>query len=287
MTTGTGPIVIKLGGTGVESPVSTPALWRAVIDLHASERRRGATGVILVHGGGKAVDAALARLGFTTERRQGLRVTPPDQMRHIAEVLGAINKSIVGALKGMGQPALGLCPGECGTASARRLKPGGEDIGLVGEINGGDATFTLRTLAAGIIPVFGPVAIDDQGGFLNVNADDVATGLAGVNAARLLVLLTDVPGVRGPGGAVIERATPEELEGHIASGVIHGGMVPKVRAAVRAAELAGVGVLVSSWQRPETLSTIDEQHGVGTLISASARAASSSQLAHASKEPVS
>lgn len=265
-----GPIVIKIGGTGVENPTATPRLWEAVRALNASARGgAGLGGVVLVHGGGKAVDALMSRLGFVTERREGLRVTPPEQMTHIAGALTGINKSIVAALSARGQRALGLCPGECGTATLRRITPGGADIGLVGAITGGDPGFVRGLLGMGVVPVFSPVGIDAAtGGLLNVNADDVAAGLAAVLGASLLVLLTDVPGVRGADGATIPRASAAELETLIERGVIHGGMVPKVRAALRAAALSGAETLIASWDRPETLATIHEQEGVGTRVGA-------------------
>ncbi len=261
-----GPVVVKIGGTGVEHPQQTPDLWDAVRSLNRARPGPG-QGVVLVHGGGKAVDSLMARLGFMTERRQGLRVTPPEQMTHIAAALTGINKAIVAALSARGQPALGLCPGECATATLNRLTPGGEDIGLVGEITGGDPSFVRDMHARGIVPVFSPVGLDAvTGGLLNVNADDVAAGLAGVLGASLLVLLTDVPGVRGADGATIAQAGPDELESLIASGVVQGGMVPKVRAALRAAARSGCDVLITSWERPETLARIHEQDVVGTRI---------------------
>ncbi|MFM9958601.1 MAG: acetylglutamate kinase [Phycisphaerales bacterium] len=268
-----GPVVVKIGGTGVEQPQQSRSLWDALRTLNQIERREGRAGVVLVHGGGKAVDALMSRLGFVTERYQGLRITPPEQMTHIAAALTGINKSIVAALSACGQPALGLCPGECATATLRRLTPDGVDIGLVGEITGGDPAFIRETLAKCIVPVFSPVGMDAApgqgcGGLLNVNADDVAAGLAAVLGASLLVLLTDVPGVRGADGTTIARADSDEVEALIASGVIHGGMVPKVRAALRAAALSGAEVLITSWERPETLATIHEQHSIGTRITA-------------------
>ena len=258
--------MIKLGGTGVESPGSTPILWRSLIELSRAERSAGRAGVVLVHGGGKAVDAHLDRLGYETERRQGLRVTPPEQMEQIAAVLGRINKSIVGALQACGQAAIGLCPGECATATLARLTPGGEDIGLVGEVTGGDPAFVSDLLARGIIPVFSPIGIDADGGFLNINADDAAAGLASIQRASRLVLLTDVPGVRGDNGQIISETTATELEHLIAQGIIHGGMVPKVRAAVRAVTNSGVPVLIASWNEPERLSRLGSADTPGTCI---------------------
>jgi acetylglutamate kinase len=284
MVTPRGPVVVKLGGTGVESPGETPALWRALIDLHRAERAAGRAGLVLVHGGGKAADELLAKLGFETVRVRGLRVTPPEQLEHIAAVLGGrVNKAIVAALYACGQRAVGLCPGECGTAHARRIVPGAaeDDLGLVGEIVGGDPAFVRMMLGADIVPVFSPIAINTERRgdgvaaaypFLNVNADDVAASLAAVVGARTLVLLTDTPGVRGADGATLGSATAGEVEALIESGVIHGGMVPKVRAALRAVGVAGCDTVIASWQRPEILGAVCEGLSVGTRIVAGSNA---------------
>lgn len=279
MVTSSGPVVVKLGGTGVESPGETPSLWRALIEVHRAERSAGRGGLVLVHGGGKAADELLAKLGFETVRKNGLRVTPAEQLEHIAAVLGGrVNKSIVAALQAAGQRAVGLCPGECGTAEVRRMAAcaaGEDDLGLVGEIVGGDPAFVRMMLAADIVPVFSPIAINTDfrtAGvppvfpFLNVNADDVAASLAAVVGARMVVLLTDTPGVRGADGATLESATAGEIEALIDSGVIHGGMVPKVRAALRAVGLAGCDTVIASWQRPEMLGAVCEGLPVGTRI---------------------
>jgi acetylglutamate kinase len=277
MTNLSGPVVVKLGGTGVESPGETPALWRALIGLHRAERAAGRAGLVLVHGGGKAADELLTKLGFETVRVRGLRVTPPEQLEHISAVLGGrVNKAIVAALHAYGQRAVGLCPGECGTASVQRMEPGAaeDDLGLVGEILGGDPAFVRMMLEADIVPVFSPIAINTERRgdgaavypFLNVNADDVAASLAAVVGARTLVLLTDTPGVRGADGATLGSATAAEIEALIDSGVIHGGMVPKVRAALRAVGVAGCDTVIASWQRPETLGAVCEGLSVGTRI---------------------
>lgn len=271
-----GPVVIKLGGTGVESPHQTPALWRALADIHHAERAAHRPGLVLVHGGGKAADELLAALGFQTVRKNGLRFTPPDQLNHIAAVLaGRVNKSIVAALHAAGQHAVGLCPGECATANVRPLTVPDADLGLVGEITSGDPSLIRTLLEADIVPVFSPIAIHPGAPdpFLNVNADDVAAAIAAVVRARTLVLLTDTPGVRDAQARTIPRAAAEELEELIADGVIHSGMVPKVRAALRAAATARCDTVIASWRHPETLAAVCEGLPIGTRITA-ARAAS-------------
>lgn len=264
-----GPVVVKLGGTGVESPSETPELWRAVARLAEAERLAGRGGVILVHGGGKAADAHLAKLGHQTVRHEGLRVTPPELMRDLAGVLGGtINKSIVAALQGTGQRAVGLCPGEGGTATFRRVTPGGADIGLVGEITGGDPALVRSLLEAGIVPVFSPIGVNaasrEGAGLLNVNADDVAAGIAGVCGARLLILLTDVPGLLDAQRRLVHRANAGDIEVLIARGVISGGMVPKVRCSLRALAWGAPETVIADGAAADALSRALDDPGFGT-----------------------
>lgn len=267
----TGPIVVKIGGTGVESSRETPGLWAALRDLQHAERAAGRSGVVVVHGGGRAADTLLAKLGMETVRRNGLRVTPQEHLEIISGVLGGrINKSIVAALQACGQQAVGLWPGECSTARLRVHAPGGTDLGLVGEITGGDPSFIQSLLSAGIMPVFSPIGLDESGGMLNINADDVAASIAAIVSARVLVLLTDVPGLLGPNRQPVASASPDQIEAWIREGVITGGMVPKVRAALRAVSLANVPTVIRSWDDPETLPSIAEGNGLGTWLVPSA-----------------
>lgn len=265
-----GPIVVKIGGRGVQSPGDTPALWEAVRDLHRAERGEGRAGVILVHGGGDEADRLLGRLGMSSVRREGLRVTPPEQMEVIAGVLGGrVNKAIVGALGRAGQPAVGLCPGECGSALVERLTRGGNDLGLVGTVVGGDPSLVRVLLSSGIVPVFAPVGIDAGGGFLNINADDAAAGLAWVCRASLLILLTDVPGLLDRAGSLIERVNAGRIEALISDGVIRGGMVPKARAALTSAVMHGVCTVIAGWDDPGLLTRIARGQPAGTRIDVS------------------
>ena len=111
------PLVIKAGGTTIEDAATAPALYGALVEL---SRRPG--GVVFVHGGGRAVDRHLERLGMTSERREGIRITPPEQVEEIAAVLaGSFNKRVVAGLNMAGARAVGLCLGD-GRAIATRKR---------------------------------------------------------------------------------------------------------------------------------------------------------------------
>lgn len=257
------PLVIKLGGLAVDEPEKAEPLLRALIELHAHEPG----GMAIVHGGGKAVDRRMERLGLPTVRAAGLRVTPPDQIDEVVATLaGVVNKRLAAALTHLGARAVGLCLGDGGVATAGALQAPGVDLGHVGEVTGGDPAMLHRLLSEGYLPVLSSIAFGPKGVLLNVNADDAAAAVAAILGARMLVLLTDVPGVLADDGRRIPLLESEEIEKLIGSGVIHGGMVPKVRAALAAANHAGAPVLIASWSEPESLAHIAAGHAPGTLI---------------------
>lgn len=259
----TGPLVIKLGGLAVEAPARAEPLLRALAELHA----RHESGVVVVHGGGKAVDEHLARLGIVSQRREGLRVTSEAEIHEVAAVLaGRVNKALSAALVAMGAPAVGLCLGDGAVTVAERHAPGGVDLGRVGTITDGDERLLRTLLRERFLPVFAPISYDRAGGLLNINGDDAAAGVARVCRASLLVLLTDVPGVLDENKRLIPALDDASVERLIASGVIHGGMIPKVRAAIDAARRCGAPALIASWNDAGAIANLSSHSPRGTLI---------------------
>ncbi|MFZ4429526.1 MAG: acetylglutamate kinase [Phycisphaerales bacterium] len=261
---GHGPIIIKIGGTTLEEQRSQPGLWKSVAAL----ARRHAGGVILVHGGGKAVDRHLAKLGFSTERREGIRITPEDQVEQIAAVLaGSVNKSLVGSLLAAGAMPVGLCLGDGDAVPTRKATRYAFDPGRVGEMAGGGDGRLLHTLVReGFLPVLCSIGIDREGGFLNVNADDAAAGAATLLGASALVLLTDVPGVLDAEKRVIPELDAAAIESLVQRGVISGGMIPKVRAALEASSASGAPVVILDGNAPAALEAWIDAKPVGTRI---------------------
>ncbi|MDX2131416.1 MAG: acetylglutamate kinase [Planctomycetota bacterium] len=264
-------VVIKVGGTTLEDRRSGPGLWRAIAALHAGRAPDG--GVVLVHGGGKAVDRHLDRLGFTTERREGIRITPPEQVEEIAAVLaGRINKSLVGALARAGARGVGLCLGDGGAVPTRAARRYTFDPGRVGEVVDGRAetgNLLRHLLAGGFLPVLCSIGLDEAGEYLNVNADDAAAGVAAMLGAEALVLCTDVPGILDERGQVVPEVDGAGIDALIAGGVVTGGMVPKVRAARDAARRVGAPVVILSGNDPGALEAWASGGRVGTRVLAS------------------
>ncbi|MEZ6318618.1 MAG: acetylglutamate kinase [Phycisphaerales bacterium] len=231
-------VVVKLSGRPIDDPTACAGLWAAL--AHASEQVR----LVVVHGGGLAVDRRLAALNMPTERRDGLRVTPEDQIGVVAGVLaGEVNRRLVGVLTGSGIDAVGVGLGDGGLCACEPI-PG---LGRVGRVIGGDGRLVQALHRDGRVPVVSSIGFDASGGLLNVNADDAASGVAGATSADRLVLLTDVPGVLDADGNTIEELDADLVERLTASGVIVGGMGPKARAALDASEACGADVIIGSW----------------------------------------
>ena len=264
----TAPVVIKIGGRALDEAASRGPLWNAL----ASLAREHAGGVVVVHGGGSAVDAHLARLGMFTARAEGLRITPPEQMDEVAAVLaGRVNTLLVGLLLAAGANAVGLRLGDAHAARCALHRPGGEDIGRVGTVVGGEGGVWRALLHAGCTPVLSSIGFDERGGALNVNADAAAAAVARTLHAHALVLLTDVPGVRGPDGETIAETDAAHAESLIDAGVITGGMIPKARAAAATAASTGVPTVIASWDAPEQLRNLARGAPVGTRFTTPAK----------------
>jgi acetylglutamate kinase len=264
------PLLLKLGGAAIDHASEQVGLYEAICDMHQALRAQG-SGVVLVHGGGAAVDRRLQKLGMTSQRRDGIRITPPDQIDEIVATLaGIVNKGVVGCIQRFGTPAVGLCLGD--GLMTQSVKAAGYDFdpGCVGEVkeSAGDATLVYLLIEAGFLPVFCSIGLNESGEPLNINADDAAAALASLISCRGLVLLTDVAGVMDRHGRVIEDLAGEDVERLISQGEIHGGMIPKVRGALRTATHANVPVFISSWNDHASLRRLARGGIAGTRVRA-------------------
>lgn len=239
-------VVVKLGGRGVDAAVSREPIIDALARLAAHEQ------LVIVHGGGGAIDARLDRLGIEIRRVQGLRITDEATMTEVvAAVGGVVNHALVGALISRDITCAGLTLAGAGVRARLHRPVDGVDLGRVGVVDPNedahDADGLLALLGAGVLPVVSCVGADEDGRPLNVNADDAAAGVAGALGASQLVLLTDTPGVLDADGGLIEELDRPEIERLIDSGIIAGGMIVKVRAAVDMSARLHAPVRIASW----------------------------------------
>ncbi len=196
---------------------------------------------VVVHGGGPQIDDLLKQLGKESKFIDGLRVTDEKTMDVVEMVLvGKINKEIVGLINHLGGKAVGISGKDGKLLIAKMVemknRESGDilDMGRTGDIVSAD-TKIIRTLELNhFIPVIAPVAVGDDGRAFNVNADVAAAKIASSLKAEKLIMLTDVDGVLDQSGKLLPAIKSQDVEGLISSGVIKGGMIPKVRFAVDA-----------------------------------------------------
>lgn len=195
---------------------------------------------ILVHGGGKDIDKAMAAAGITPRKIQGRRYTDAATLEIVANVLaGDICGGLVNEIRQQGGNAIGLSYRTQNCLIGKKLEfpsnDGPVDLGFVGEVIDIDHSFLEDVCSAGIIPVVPSVAVDASGQMLNVNADTAAAAIARILKSEKLIFVSDVPGI------FLDRHNPATLQSHLTAarcrelirdGIIDAGMVPKVEAAL-------------------------------------------------------
>lgn len=223
--------LLKIGGNELDNADFLAGLGRAVAALDEP--------VVIVHGGGAAIAALQERLGLPVRKVDGIRVTDAAALAVTEMALsGAANKQLVRALLAAGVRAAGISGIDGGLLRCRPKTHPTVDLGLVGTIDRVEPALVLHLLGVGFVPVVSPLSLGADGQPYNVNADEAACALASALASDALDFVSNVPGVL-QGGHVLPQLTPTQAEALIASGVIAGGMIPKVRAAL-AAVAAGV-----------------------------------------------
>jgi len=262
--------LIKMGGAAMEDPALVAMVMRDIVFLEVA-----GINPIVVHGGGKAITAAMAAAGLEARFVGGFRVTTDEAIEIVARVLSEeINPGLVGMIREFGGKAVGIAGNEVflgekihGTdAQGQRV-----DLGNVGEVVGCRLAHLDAALAAGIMPVISPLAAElTNGRPLNINADLAAAALAKELRVAKLVYLSDVPGLLADPAdpaSLIQSVTCAAAAALIADGTISGGMIPKIRSAVDA---LGAGVrkvhFVDGRQPHALLLEIFTDGGIGTEV---------------------
>jgi acetylglutamate kinase len=235
------PLVIKFGGELLEDRAHLQTVVTAVAQM-----ANDAAGVILVivHGGGREIDAALKGAGLEKSQVDGLRITDDATLDVVVSVLGAVNTRLVAALNAAGVPAVGLtgADGRCGlsaVAPPHRASDGRVvELGRVG-VPIADADMRLLQTLVGdrFVPVLACIGVDADGRLLNVNADTLAGHVAARMSARRLVIAGTTPGVLGRDGETLPALESSALGALVTSGAATAGMIAKLRACEHA--LAG------------------------------------------------
>lgn len=216
----------KIGGAPLEDAAYLSALAEHLKTLDAPP--------ILVHGGGKAISRLQSAFGITPRSIGGLRVTDAQTMELAAMALiGSANVNLVAVLVAHGVEAQGFHGADRGLLRSRPLQHPEGDLGRVGVVHSVRVEVLRRALADGVVPVIAPIALADDGGLHNINADQAAGAIAAAMDVREVIFLTDVAGVLCE-GTVLPQLTRQDAESLIHSGVVSGGMAVKVRAALDA-----------------------------------------------------
>lgn len=229
-------LVVKLGGSAMEDPAATTATLESVVALQTLGVQ-----LLLVHGGGKPIDRAMAAAGLVPKKVAGRRYTDEATLEIVVRVLGELNLDIARQINELGGRANGFRDADAFPVSGERLALAGEDgspidLGFVGQPTAVNDGALLEFVENAITPVI-PSLCRDENGWLNVNADTVASAVAGAFDTEAVIFLTDTPGIlrdKNDANSRIDSLSVAECRRLIESGVIDGGMIPKVEACFEA-----------------------------------------------------
>lgn len=268
-------IVVKYGGNAMVDETLKEGFARDIVLM-----KLVGFNPVVVHGGGPQIGHLLERIGKKTEFIEGMRVTDAETMDVVEMVLGGlVNKEIVNLISGHGGRAVGLTGKDGGLIRARQLHlrrdshgdqpPEIVDIGHVGEVESIDSSLVDMLDSGDFIPVIAPIGVGADGRSYNINADLVAGRLAETLGAEKLILMTNTPGILDKEGNLLTGLDAERVDGLIRAGVIHGGMLPKVRCALAAVHGGVRAATIVDGRVPHAvLLELFTDSGVGTLIHA-------------------
>jgi len=250
------PIVIKIGG-------STFGKGETVIEDIVALQKEGYN-LVVFHGGANEITTWLKRMGIETKIVDGLRVTDKESLRVVLAVLaGAVNKEIVAQIQAKGGHAIGMS-GVDGRVLEAEVQT--KTHGLIGEVVKVNVEPLLAIINKGYMPVVAPPSYGiGSDRILNVNGDPAAAALAAALGADKLIMLTDVAGVLDKKGHLLDRLDRDKIQALIASGVIAGGMIPKVKACLRALEGKTVAQIIDG-RVPHSVIDAVKGKKIGTLI---------------------
>jgi len=256
-------IVVKIGGATLGNHDT------AIEDI--VELQRQDMPVVVVHGGGKVITEWLTKQGVTSRFVRGERVTDKATLEVVTSVLaGLVNKEIVTSISDRGGRAVGIS-GADGALIEGKIAD--KEKGYVGAVVRVNTSLLEGLLKSAFIPVIAPVGLnsfdrpDGAPSTLNFNADVVAGEIAAAVGAKRMVFLTDVPGISDESGKLLTQLSAGEAEALLASGVASGGMIPKVRACLKALSATSTTCIIDG-REPHALLREIKEGRIGTTIQA-------------------
>ena len=258
-------IVVKYGG----SAMASPELQRNVIKDVTLLKLVGFKPIV-VHGGGKDISKWVSKVGKEPQFINGLRVTDEETMEIAEMVLGRVNKKLVTMVQELGVSAAGISGKDGGLLRVKKKLSGGQDIGFVGDVKQVNPKILYDLLDDDFLPIVSPIGVDDDFNTYNINADDAACAIASALGADKLVFLTDVEGLYrdfNDKSSFIGRLSVSEADSLIDSGVIGGGMLPKLTNCTNAIKSGVNRVHILDGRVPHSmLLEIFTKNGFGTAI---------------------
>jgi len=256
-------VVIKYGGNAMVNPQLKQQVMEDITLLWLIGVK-----VVLVHGGGPEISQTMAKLGKEAKFVNGLRVTDKETVDIVQMVLaGKINKTLVNLIQMKGGHAMGLSGIDGGIIEATMKD---ENLGYVGEITKIRTQPIEALLEKNYIPVISTVASDRQGNTYNINGDTAAARIAGALRAERLIMMTDIAGIlmdKDDPSTLIPHVTVEEARKLYDSGVISGGMIPKVDCCIDAIEHGVDNVVIMDGRIPHSiLMELLTDEGAGTMV---------------------
>jgi len=256
-------LVVKYGGNAMLDEDLKNMVMRDIVLLWQIGVK-----IVLVHGGGPEINETLDKMGIKSEFVGGLRKTSLEAMDVVQMVLaGKVNKNLVALIEKNGGSAIGLCGIDGKMIEA---KPLNEELGYVGEITKINTKPIMDILEAGFIPVISSIGCDNEGNAYNINADTVASRIAGELKATSLISMTDIKGIlrdKNDPDSLIPAINVSEAPQLIKEGIIGGGMIPKVACCVEAIRRGVKRVFILDGTEPHAiLIEILSDEGIGTMF---------------------
>ncbi|BDX08228.1 acetylglutamate kinase [Planctobacterium marinum] len=250
-------LVAKVGGALLKDGAALQSVLQVLQQLQTRYA------VVLVHGGGDTTQALLEALDFSSEKIDGVRVTPKAHIPYVVGALaGTVNSEICAQAKVAGLNPVGLTLLDGGMCKAQITEP---RFGSVGKVSPADSNLLTMLSNGDYLPVVASIACDEVGNLLNVNADDAAAVVAQLLSAELL-LLSDVAGVLDQDKQLISQLDSAQISSLTEQNVIQGGMVVKVNSALATANQTQKSVFISSWKTPEQMLALLKGQSCGTCI---------------------
>lgn len=256
-------VVAKYGGNAMTDPQLKKSVMQDILLLQLVGVK-----VILVHGGGPEISAMLKKLSIESHFENGLRVTDDDTMEVVQMVLaGKVNKSLAADLSALGGKAVGLCGIDGGLIKVHQKN---EKLGHVGEIDEINTKILDDLLDGGFIPVISSIGIDDDGNPYNINADTAAAKIAAALHAESMVVMSNINGVlrdKDDENSLISQISLADAEELKKSGIIAGGMIPKVDCCTNAVKEGVKKVFIINGEIPHAiLIELLTDEGLGTMF---------------------